>query len=109
MILVRGVQGWIGELATEEPQQVLEIVARRCRRASRLAGTAPEAVWQWAFTELVSTGLFLLRLGHHQEAETFLAVAGKLAAATADGQPGRVRQAPYSGQVDGPAGHAVDK
>lgn len=109
VILVRGVPGWIGDLARDDPQQVLEIVARRCRRASRLAGTAPEAVWQWAFTELVSTGLFLLRLGHHGEAETFLAVAGKLAAATTNGQPGRVRQAPHSGQVDGPAGHAMDK
>jgi streptomycin 6-kinase len=47
-----------------------------------------------AFAELVSTGLFLLRLGHHEEAEAFLAVAGKLAAATSNGQPGRVRDQP---------------
>lgn len=86
VILVRGVPGWIGELAADDPQRVLEIVARRCRRAGRLAGADPEAVWQWAFTELVSTGLFLLRLGHHEEAETFFTVAGKLAAATANGQ-----------------------
>jgi streptomycin 6-kinase len=82
VILVRGVPGWIGGLAAGDPRQVLEIAARRCRRAGKLAGADPEAVWQWAFTELVSTGLFLLRLGHHEEAETFLAVAGKLAAAT---------------------------
>jgi hypothetical protein len=107
VILFRGVRSWIGELAGGDPQQVLEIVARRCRHAGRLAGADPEAVWQWAFAELVSTGLFLLRLGHYEEARTFLAVAGKLAAATANGQPGRVRQAPGSGQVDGPAGHAM--
>jgi predicted kinase len=93
VIQVRGVQGWIGDLAAGDPQQALEIVARRCRRAGRLAGADPEAVWQWAFAELVSTGLFRLRLGDHEEAETFLTVAGKLAAATANGQRGRARQA----------------
>jgi predicted kinase len=68
-------------------------VARSCRHAGRLTGADPEAIRQWAFTELVSTGLFVLRLGHHEEAETFLAVARKLAAAAAKGQPGRARQA----------------
>jgi streptomycin 6-kinase len=109
VILVRGVPGWIGDLAGGDPQQVLVIVARRCRHAGRLAGADPDAVWQWAFTELVSTGLFLLRLGQHGEAETFLAVAGKLAAATANGQPDRVRQDPGSGQADGPARHTTGK
>lgn len=84
VILVRGVPGWISDLAGGDPQQASEIVARHCRHAGQLAGADPEAVWQWAFTELVSTGLFLLRLGHSEEAETFLAVAGKLAAATAN-------------------------
>ena len=93
MIIVRGVQGWVGELAAGDPRQVLEAVARHCRRAARLGGADPEAVWQWAFTELVSTGLFLLHLGHHEEAGTFLTAAGKLAAATANGQPGPARQA----------------
>ena len=90
VILVRGVQGWVGELAAGDPRQALEIVARRCRRAGRLAGADPEAVWQWAFAELVSTGLFLLRLGHHEAAGTFLAVAGHLAAAAANGRPGQL-------------------
>lgn len=80
VIQVRGVRGWIGDLAAGDPRQALAVVARRCRRAGRLAGVDPAAVWQWAFAELVSTGLFLLSLGHHEEAETFLAVAGKLAA-----------------------------
>jgi streptomycin 6-kinase len=93
VIQVRGVPGWIGDLAAGNPRQALETVTRRCRHVGRLAGADPEAVWQWAFTELVSTGLFTLRLGHHEEAEAFLAVAGKLAAATANGQPGQPRQA----------------
>jgi predicted kinase len=87
VIQVRGVQGWIGDLAVDDPQQALETVAWRCRHAGRLTGADPEAIWQWAFAELVSTGLFMLRLGHHEAAETFLAVAGKLATATATGQP----------------------
>jgi streptomycin 6-kinase len=109
VILVRGVPGWIGDLSGGDPQQVVEIVARRCRHAGKLAGAHPEAIWQWAFTELVSTGLFLLRLGHRGEAETFLTVADKLATATANGQPDRVRQDPGSGQADGPAGHTTGK
>jgi streptomycin 6-kinase len=106
--LVRGVQGWLGELAAGDPQQALATMVRRCRRAGRLAGADPEAVRQWAFTELVSTGLFLLRLGHHEEGETFLAVADKLAVASTNGQPGRAGPAPASGQVDGP-GRPRDK
>ena len=93
VIIVRAVQGWIGELAVGDPQQALETVARHSRRAARLSGADPEAVWQWTFTELVSTGLFLLRLDHHEEGGTFLATAGKLAVATANGQPGRARRA----------------
>jgi len=93
VIQARGVQGWINELAASDPQQALEMVTRSCWHAGRLTGTDPEAIWQWAFTEMVSTGLFILRLGHHQEAETFLAVAGKLAAATAKGQTGKARHA----------------
>ena len=80
VIQVRGVRGWIDELAAGDPRQAYETMTRRCRRAGRQAGTDPEAVLQWAFVETVSTGLFLLRLGHHEEAETFLAVAGKLTA-----------------------------
>jgi streptomycin 6-kinase len=36
------------------------------------------AIWQWAFIERVSTGLFLLRLGHRQEARQYLAAADRL-------------------------------
>jgi hypothetical protein len=67
------------------------MVARGCRHAGRLTGADPAAIWQWAFTEMVSTGLFILRLGQGQEAETFLAVAGMLAAATPVRCLGRAR------------------
>jgi streptomycin 6-kinase len=37
-----------------------------------------EAIWQWAFIERVSTGLFVFHLGHRQEARPYLAVADRL-------------------------------
>ena len=55
-----------------------------------MSGVDPDAIWQWAFIEMVSTGLFILRLGQQQEALSFfLAVAGKLAAAAGRRQTGR--------------------
>jgi streptomycin 6-kinase len=50
----------------------------RCRSAALLTGVNGAAIWQWAFIERVSTGLFLLRLGHRREAGAFLAVADRL-------------------------------
>jgi streptomycin 6-kinase len=50
----------------------------RCRQAALLTGVNGEAIWQWAFIERVSSGLFLFRLGHRQEARPFLAVADRL-------------------------------
>jgi streptomycin 6-kinase len=80
VIQARGVQGWLDELAASDAQQVLEKVIGSCRQASRITGIDPEAIWQWAYIEMVSTGLHVLRLGDHEEAGTFLAVADKLAA-----------------------------
>jgi streptomycin 6-kinase len=54
------------------------MAAGRCRRAALLTGVNGLAIWQWAFIERVSTGLFLLRLGRHREARPFLAVADRL-------------------------------
>jgi streptomycin 6-kinase len=51
---------------------------QRCQQAALLTGVNGEAIWQWAFIERVSTGLFLLRLGHRQEARPYLAVADQL-------------------------------
>ena len=79
VIQARGLPGWIDELAADAPQQVLQRLTRSCEHAGRLTGVDPAAVWQWAFTEMVSTGLHILRLGNDEEAERFLSVAGKLA------------------------------
>jgi streptomycin 6-kinase len=54
------------------------MAAGRCRQAALLTGVNGEAIWQWAFIERVSTGLFLYRLGHRQEARPYLAVADRL-------------------------------
>lgn len=70
-------------LRAREPARALEIMTGRCRRAAALAGADPEAVFQWAFIERVSTGLLLLRLGHRADAERLLAGAGQLATALA--------------------------
>jgi predicted kinase len=91
VIQARGVQGWLDGLAASDPQQALHKVTGSCRQASRITGVDPEASWQWAYTEMVSTGLHVLRLGDHKEAETFLAVADKLATATAKAKPKQAR------------------
>jgi streptomycin 6-kinase len=80
VIQVRGVPGWIDDLLAADPGQAYATMARRCQHAGRLTGADAHAIWQWAFTELVSTGLFLRQLGH-DTADTFLAVADRLAAA----------------------------
>jgi streptomycin 6-kinase len=39
-----------------------------CARLSARAGVDPRPIWEWAFVECVSTGLFLLQLGDPQGA-----------------------------------------
>jgi streptomycin 6-kinase len=91
VIQVRGVEGWLDLLAARDPQHAFGIAMRRCERAGQLAGADPEAIWQWMFTETVSTGLFLLSLGHASTAEPFLTAAGNLASATASTGRGDAR------------------
>ena len=86
VIQARGVPGRLGTLATGGPGRM----AAGCRRAGRLTGVDPEAVRQWAFIEMVSTGLHLRRLGD-QDADRFLAVADELAAARPASRPARRR------------------
>jgi streptomycin 6-kinase len=49
-------------------------------RMSDATGVDRRAIWEWAFVERVSTGLFLASLGEAEEAAEFLAVADALAA-----------------------------
>ena len=49
---------------------------------SSLTGIAPEPIWQWSFVERVSSGLFLLSLGHDNQALTFLKAADRLTGQT---------------------------
>ncbi len=103
VIQARGVPGRLAELAAGDPRQALEKIIRSCRQAGRMTGVDPYAVWQWACTEIVSTGLHLLRLGDHEEADTFLVVADHLAAATATAKTRRTRSGePAGGTADRP-------
>ncbi|MDE3202847.1 MAG: phosphotransferase [Acidobacteriota bacterium] len=51
----------------------------RCEEVASRSGVDPEAIWQWAFIERVSSGLLLLRLGHQEEAAAYLDVSDRLA------------------------------
>lgn len=78
VIQARGVPDRVARLAGSEPWRARASVARGCRHAGRLTGVDPVGIWQWAFLETVSTGL-VLRVDRRADAETFLALAGKLA------------------------------
>lgn len=67
-------------LADREPAEARMIMTRHCRRAGRLAGVDPEGIWQWTYVHRVATGLNMLRLGYHAEAEECLAGMTKLTA-----------------------------
>jgi streptomycin 6-kinase len=69
-------RNWNAELL---PGDTVRRALDRTRLASALTGVAAEPIWQWSFIERVSTGLFLLRLGHGIEARPYLAVADLLA------------------------------
>ena len=65
-------------LADREPADAQATMTRHCRRAGRLAGADPEAIWQWVFLERVAGGLYSLRIGDHVESEKTLTGVGKL-------------------------------
>jgi streptomycin 6-kinase len=50
----------------------------RCRRMALQTGVNGTAIWQWAYIERVSTGLFLFSLGYRREAGPYLTVAERL-------------------------------
>ena len=55
---------WTAELMVE-PDSVA-VGLRWCAQLGRAGGVGTEAIWEWAFLERVSTGLFLKRLGEPQ-------------------------------------------
>ena len=61
--------------------QAAAVAFARCEVVSRRTGVNPESIWQWPYIERVSSGLFLLRLGHQAEARPFLEAAERLGAA----------------------------
>jgi streptomycin 6-kinase len=69
-------RAWNDELLAGD---TTKLALERCEKVASLTGVDTEAIWQWAFIERVSTGLFLLRLGHRAQAGAYLAVADQLA------------------------------
>jgi streptomycin 6-kinase len=67
---------WTEELLAGDPAPVARAW---CARLAERAGVEPGPIWEWAFLERVSTGLFLLGLGDPQ-GRRLLAVADRLAA-----------------------------
>ncbi len=69
-------RAWNDELLAGDTTR---LALERCAKVASLTGVDTEAIWQWAFIERVSTGLFLLRLGHSPQAGAYLTVADRLA------------------------------
>jgi len=53
-----------------------------CSVLSDSTGVDPRPIWEWAFVERVTSGLFLHRLGHTEQATQLLGVANELVGAT---------------------------
>lgn len=68
-------RGWNEDLLAADAAAV---AFARCDAVSRHTGVDPESIWQWSYIERVSSGLFLLRLGHEAEARPFLEAADRL-------------------------------
>jgi streptomycin 6-kinase len=65
---------WTAELLRSSDAAALGLAW--CERLGRVADVDVEAIWQWAYVERVSTGLFLLRLGESLGAQ-FLEIADR--------------------------------
>ncbi len=71
---------WNAELLTTgDPAATLAAWVRRMARAAGFPDVA--AIWEWAFIERVTSGLFLRRLGLEAESAPYLAVADRLRSA----------------------------
>jgi streptomycin 6-kinase len=71
--LAISLRGWTDELlASGEP---LALGRAWCHRLGERAAVDPAVIWQWAFVERVSTGLFLIELGARDQGARMLTVA----------------------------------
>ena len=73
---------WSDELLASDP---VALGRAWCVRLADRTGTDPQAIWEWAFVERVSTGLFLIQLGDQLGARLL-----EVAAAWTGEQPERV-------------------
>lgn len=48
-------------------------------RLAALSGVDEQSIWEWAFVERVTSGLYLMRYGHDAEGRDYLASAELLA------------------------------
>jgi streptomycin 6-kinase len=51
------------------------VVRRRCGALAERGGSDADAIWEWGYVELVSTGLFILQVGEPAVGERMLATA----------------------------------
>jgi streptomycin 6-kinase len=72
-------RGWNEQLLATNAAGV---AFERCEFVGRRTGVDRHSIWQWSYIERVSSGLLLLELGHHAEAQRYLDVADRLAAVT---------------------------
>jgi len=62
-------------LAADDPVALLR---GWCARLAGITGVDAQAIWEWAFVERVSSGLFLIVCGHHDEGRAHLDSAERL-------------------------------
>ncbi len=71
-----GLRDWSSQLlAASSPRDLLRACAQRLAAAT---GLDPVAIWEWAFVERVSTGLYCRSLGQDELARPFLDSAARL-------------------------------
>ncbi|GAA1389500.1 aminoglycoside phosphotransferase family protein [Catellatospora chokoriensis] len=70
------VRGWTDEvLAAADP---VGLVRGYCARLAAATGVDEQAIWEWGFTERVSSGLYMIRHGAPDEGREYLASAARL-------------------------------
>lgn len=67
-----------GALLALDPATARATLEHWCALAADLTGTDPQAVWEWAYVERVSTGLYVTDFGAARVGAPFLRTAGHL-------------------------------